>query len=46
MVKDDKRVILIGGLFKTPAIMAALRGKLFNVWFTDEDTARKVLDQS
>ncbi len=42
-VREGKPVIVCAGPFKLPAILAALKGKLFNVWFTDEDTARKVL---
>jgi len=43
MVNEGKPVIFIGGPFKLPAIIAALKGRLFNVWFTDDETARKVL---
>jgi DNA-binding transcriptional regulator LsrR (DeoR family) len=45
LVKNGKRVILMAGPFKIPAIHAALKGQLFNVWFTDEDTARNVLER-
>jgi len=43
MVKQEKRVVMIAGPFELPAILAALKGKLFNVWFTDEITADEVL---
>lgn len=43
MVDDGKKVIAIAGVHKEPAIRAALKGKLFNVWFTDEVTARNIL---
>jgi DNA-binding transcriptional regulator LsrR (DeoR family) len=43
MVNDKKHVIVMAGTYKVPAIVAALKGKLFNVWITDEEAARKVL---
>jgi DNA-binding transcriptional regulator LsrR (DeoR family) len=43
MVKAGKAVIVNAGSFKEPALIAALKGKLFNVWFTNEDAARNVL---
>jgi len=43
LVKEKKRVIVIAGVYKEPAIRAALKGKFFNVWFTDEETARNIL---
>jgi DNA-binding transcriptional regulator LsrR (DeoR family) len=43
MVEDQKPVIVIAGTYKVSGIVAALKGKLFNVWFTDEDAARRVL---
>jgi DNA-binding transcriptional regulator LsrR (DeoR family) len=44
MVKEKKSVIVVAGTHKTAAILAALKGELFNVWITDDDTARKLLD--
>jgi DNA-binding transcriptional regulator LsrR (DeoR family) len=44
MVKEGKHVIVVAGTYKAPAILAALKGELFNVWITDDDTARKILD--
>jgi DNA-binding transcriptional regulator LsrR (DeoR family) len=44
MVENKKKVIVIAGAFKEPAINAALRGKLFNVWFTNEEAARAALE--
>jgi DNA-binding transcriptional regulator LsrR (DeoR family) len=43
MVKAKKDVIVIAGPFKEPAMIAALKGKLFNVWFTNENAARNIL---
>ena len=43
MVRRGKEVIVIAGAYKTPAIRAALKGQLFNVWITDEPTAREIL---
>jgi DNA-binding transcriptional regulator LsrR (DeoR family) len=43
MVADQKTVIVIEGNYKVPAIYAALKGELFNVWITDEQSARAVL---
>ena len=31
---------MIAGVNKEPAIRAALKGKLFNHWITDDETAR------
>ncbi|WP_263377093.1 sugar-binding domain-containing protein [Granulicella aggregans] len=44
MVKQDKRVIVVAGTYKANAVLAALKGKLFNVWVTDDRTAKQVLD--
>ena len=41
--KNNQTVIVIAGLHKEAVIRAALKGKLFNVWFTDEETARNIL---
>lgn len=41
-----KKVVVIAGPFKVEAIMAALRGKLFNVLITDEGTAQRILEES
>jgi DNA-binding transcriptional regulator LsrR (DeoR family) len=46
MVKDrkqKKKVIVIAGSLKQPAIGPALKAKLFNVWITDANTARWAL---
>jgi DNA-binding transcriptional regulator LsrR (DeoR family) len=43
MVKGRKDVIVMAGAFKESALKAALKGKLFNVWFTNEAAAREVL---
>ena len=43
MVKRGKTVIVIAGQHKEDAIRAALAGKLFNVWITDDRTARLML---
>lgn len=43
LVKKGRTVVALGGPFKLPAIKAALKGKLMNVWVTDEDTARTIL---
>jgi DNA-binding transcriptional regulator LsrR (DeoR family) len=42
MVELKKKVIVMAGPFKIPALMAGLRGKLFNVLITDEDSARQL----
>lgn len=43
MVEDGQLVITIEGDYKVPAIRAALKGKFFNVWITDEQAARAIL---
>ncbi|HTW31113.1 MAG TPA: sugar-binding domain-containing protein [Candidatus Sulfotelmatobacter sp.] len=43
-VLGKKKVVVIAGKHKVDAIKAALQGKLFNVWITDELTARHILD--
>ncbi len=43
MCRVGKQVIVIAGTYKVPAILAAIKGKLFNVWITDEETARNIL---
>jgi DNA-binding transcriptional regulator LsrR (DeoR family) len=43
MVENKETVIVIAGIHKEAAIHAALKAKLFNVWFTDEATARYIL---
>lgn len=40
MVRRRKEVIIIAGAYKTPAIGAALKGQLSNVWITYGSTAR------
>jgi DNA-binding transcriptional regulator LsrR (DeoR family) len=44
MVDQGKKVVAIAGPYKVPAISAALRAKAFNVWITDEDSARQIAD--
>lgn len=46
MVKDRKKVVVIAGHRKEEAIRAALAAKLFNVWITDENSARLALRNS
>ena len=41
--KEGRKVIAIGGAFKEDAILVGLKSKLFNVWFTNEAAARKIL---
>lgn len=43
MVEDGKSVIVMVGAYKVPAIVAALKGKLFNVLVTDEASAREII---
>ena len=43
LVRSGKQVVVVAGIYKVPAILAALKGKLFNVWITDEETARTIL---
>ena len=42
MVVSNRIVVAFGGPYKRKAIEAALRGGIFNVWFTDEHTAREI----
>jgi len=44
MVTKKRDVLVIAGAFKEPAIIAALKGKLFNIWFTNEAAALTVLE--
>jgi DNA-binding transcriptional regulator LsrR (DeoR family) len=44
MVNTRKDVIVMAGAFKEDAVLAALRGQLFNIWFTNEDAARRILE--
>ena len=44
MVDEKRAVVVIAGVNKEPAIRAALRGKLFNHWITDDLTVRSILD--
>ena len=44
--KAKKKVIVTAGSFKEPAILPALKAKLFNVWITDENAAQRVLGQT
>jgi DNA-binding transcriptional regulator LsrR (DeoR family) len=43
MVEDGKKVIIIAGTHKVPAILAALKGKLFNVLITDQISAQEII---
>jgi DNA-binding transcriptional regulator LsrR (DeoR family) len=43
MVKAGKIVVIIGGAYKERVILAALKKRLFNVWITDEGTAKYAL---
>ena len=45
MVRRKLDVIVSAGTFKEPAIHAALKGELFNVWFTNEHAARIILEK-
>jgi DNA-binding transcriptional regulator LsrR (DeoR family) len=45
-VKTGQQVIVIAGAYKEPALYAALKAKLFNVLFTNEAAARKILEMS
>jgi DNA-binding transcriptional regulator LsrR (DeoR family) len=44
LVDRGKRVVTIAGPFKMAAIKATLAAKAFNVWITDEFTARRVAE--
>lgn len=46
LVKKKKPVLAIAGPFKLEAIRAALKGKLMNIWVTDEQTAQEVLEMA
>ena len=46
LVEQGDLVIVIAGTHKERAIRAALKGKLFNVWFTDESAARALLSEA
>lgn len=39
-----KKIVAFGGPFKLPAIKAALKAEIFNVWITDEATAREIAE--
>jgi DNA-binding transcriptional regulator LsrR (DeoR family) len=43
MVKAQKTVVVAAGRYKTAALRAALRGRLFNVLITDELAAKELL---
>ena len=43
MVENGKKVVTMAGPYKIRAIAACLRAKAFNVWITDEDSARQIL---
>jgi deoxyribonucleoside regulator len=42
MVEKKKTVVVMAGPFMVPALKAALRGKLFNVLITDQDSAKQL----
>lgn len=44
MVSTGRKVVAIAGPYKVAAIRAALNAKAFNVWITDEDSARQIAD--
>ena len=44
LVAEGKRVVTIAGPFKMVAVKAALAAKAFNIWVTDEFTARLVAE--
>ncbi len=44
MVKVKKRIVVVVGRYKLPALKAALRGRLFNVLVTDEIAAKELLN--
>jgi len=46
MVEQKKKVVVIGGPFKIPALMAGLRGKLFSIFITDQHSAAAILKES
>jgi DNA-binding transcriptional regulator LsrR (DeoR family) len=44
MVKTGKKVVAFGGPFVMNALRVALQAKMFNVWITDEYTARQIAE--
>jgi DNA-binding transcriptional regulator LsrR (DeoR family) len=44
MVKKGKRVVAFGGPYLLKPTKAALKGEVFNVWITDEHTARQIAE--
>ncbi len=46
MVEQGKRVVVIAGPHKVPALKAALRGKLYNVLITDQYSAEELAKAS
>jgi len=44
MVIRKKIVVAFGGPYQTEAVRVALKAKMFNVWVTDEHTARQFAD--
>ncbi len=44
MVRDGKKVVVIAGTKKQEAVYAALKGGIFNVWITDNETLKNVHD--
>ena len=42
MVASEKTVVAVGDYL--PAVRAALKGKIFNVWITDRNTARQIAE--
>jgi DNA-binding transcriptional regulator LsrR (DeoR family) len=46
MVRRHKKVVVIAGPFKIPAVLGALKAEAFNVFATDEHSAREILHSS
>jgi DNA-binding transcriptional regulator LsrR (DeoR family) len=44
MVRNKKKVVVIAGSHKQTVILPALKARLFNVWITDESTAKQLLE--
>lgn len=45
LVLAKRPVVVIAGVYKEPAIRAALKGELFNHWITDDETARRIIEE-
>lgn len=46
MVQQKKSCVMIAGSYKIRAVKAALRGKLCNIWITDETGARQIANSA